>query len=34
METKELFGLAPDCDCDGRKEWLNKVGRHFGIGGE
>lgn len=23
--AKELFGLAPNCGCDERKEWLNKV---------
>jgi len=23
--VKQLFGLPPDCDCDARKEWLNKV---------
>ncbi len=22
---KEEFGLPPECDCDARKEWLNKV---------
>lgn len=31
-EAKEMFGFAPTCDCDGRQEWLNKVGRYFGIG--
>lgn len=25
ISAKEKFGLAPTCDCDARKEWLNKV---------
>lgn len=32
LEVKEKHGLAPTCDCDLRKEWLNKVGAYFGIG--
>lgn len=24
--AKELFGLAPTCNCDKRKAWLNRVG--------
>jgi hypothetical protein len=31
-EAKKLFGLAPRCNCPKRKRWLNKVGKHFGIG--
>ncbi len=31
-EVKEKFGFAPTCNCNGRKEWLNKVGRYFGFG--
>jgi hypothetical protein len=27
VEIKEKFNLAPTCDCEARKEWLNKVGR-------
>lgn len=23
--AKQLFGLSPTCDCDQRKEWLNRV---------
>ena len=23
--AKELFGLSPTCDCEGRKQWLNSV---------
>lgn len=33
-EAKKLFGMAPTCGCRKRKEWLNKVGKHFGIGSE
>jgi hypothetical protein len=29
--AKELFGLAPTCDCQVRKEWLNKVGAWLGL---
>lgn len=29
--AKELFGLAPTCNCETRKEWLNKVGAWLGI---
>ena len=25
-KVKELFGMAPTCGCDKRKEWLNRVG--------
>ena len=25
--VKEKFGLPPNCNCAGRREWLNKVGR-------
>lgn len=24
-KAKELFGLSPECNCDGRIDWLNKV---------
>ena len=24
-QIKKLFGLPPICNCDARKEWLNKV---------
>lgn len=24
---KQMFGLPPRCNCKGRKEWLNRVGR-------
>jgi len=27
VEVKRKFGLPPVCNCAGRKEWLNKVGR-------
>ena len=30
-EAKERFGLAPSCNCRKRKEWLNKVGKYFGL---
>ena len=30
--AKVKFGAMPTCNCDKRKAWLNKVGRHFGIG--
>ena len=26
VEAKRLFGLRPTCGCEGRKEWLNRVG--------
>lgn len=29
--AKELFGLAPTCNCETRKEWLNKVGAWLGL---
>ena len=29
--VKQQFGMPPDCDCDGRKEWFNRVGAHLGI---
>lgn len=32
VEAKKLFGLAPNCGCAKRRKWLNKVGKHFGIG--
>ena len=32
IEAKQLFGLAPTCGCAKRREWLNRVGQHFGIG--
>ena len=32
IEAKRLFGLPPICNCIGRREWINKVGRYFGIG--
>lgn len=25
IAAKELFGFAPTCNCDARKEWLNNV---------
>lgn len=25
VAVKELFGLAPTCDCEERKAWLNRV---------
>ena len=25
VAAKQLFGLAPTCGCDSRREWLNKV---------
>ena len=31
-EVKQRFGFPPTCNCDKRKEWLNKVGRWAGIG--
>lgn len=31
-EVKARFGLAPDCSCDARKQWLNNVGEYFGVG--
>ena len=31
-EAKRKFGLPPTCNCTQRQEWLNKVGRLFGIG--
>ena len=27
VEVKEMFGLPPTCNCNARREWLNKVGR-------
>lgn len=27
VDIKEKFGLPPTCNCAGRKEWLNQVGR-------
>jgi hypothetical protein len=27
VAVKEKFGLPPNCNCAGRREWLNKVGR-------
>ena len=27
VEVKRLFGLPPVCNCAGRREWLNRVGR-------
>jgi hypothetical protein len=30
-EIKERFGLPPTCNCEKRKQWLNKVGRYIGI---
>lgn len=27
VDVKQRFGLPPTCNCAGRKEWLNKVGR-------
>lgn len=32
MEAKRLFGPAEDCNCQARKEWLNRVGAYFNIG--
>lgn len=29
--AKELFGLAPTCNCETRKAWLNKVGAWLGL---
>ena len=29
VEIKQLFGLQPICNCDARREWLNKVGEYF-----
>jgi hypothetical protein len=29
--AKKLFGLAPTCNCETRKEWLNKVGAWLGL---
>jgi hypothetical protein len=26
-QVKAVFGLAPTCNCAGRREWLNRVGR-------
>jgi len=23
--AKQIFGLSPDCSCDARREWLNRV---------
>lgn len=33
-EVKEKFGLAPTCNCEERKRWLNMVGRYLGIGAD
>lgn len=30
VAIKEMFGLPPTCNCAGRKEWLNRVGRWIG----
>lgn len=30
IEIKTAVGAAPTCDCDERKEWLNRVGTKFG----
>jgi hypothetical protein len=30
VEIKSSVGLAPTCECDARKEWLNQVGTKFG----
>ena len=30
-EIKEKFGLPATCNCKGRKEWLNRVGKYIGI---
>ncbi len=30
IEVKSDVGLAPTCDCDERKEWLNRIGTKFG----
>ena len=27
---KTQFGLLPQCDCDERREWLNRLGETFG----
>lgn len=31
IAAKKLIGAPPTCDCDGRKEWLNKLGAYLGI---
>lgn len=31
VAVKKKFGLPATCNCDGRKEWFNKVGKFFGI---
>ena len=30
VEVKSSVGLAPTCDCEERKEWLNQIGTRFG----
>ena len=25
VAAKEMFGLAPTCNCDSRRDWLNRV---------
>ncbi len=29
--AKELFGLAPTCNCESRQQWLNTVGAWLGL---
>jgi hypothetical protein len=31
-EVKQKFGFPPTCNCEKRKQWLNKVGAYIGIG--
>ena len=31
--AKQAVGLPPTCNCDARKEWLNKLGDTLGING-
>jgi hypothetical protein len=31
IKLKARFGAMPTCNCEKRKQWLNKVGRYLGI---
>ena len=32
VAAKEKVGLAPSCNCEARKVWLNKLGESVGVG--
>ena len=32
IKLKVRFGAMPTCNCEKRKQWLNRVGKYLGVG--